>query len=81
MLVGPFDFTQKNTGVAANQFVPPSIWMQLAMICHRYGRVPLDLSFDPTTSTNTVSVCHNYHSVPWYHSSLAFSEVGRHSLS
>ena len=80
ILVGPFDFAPKATGTAANQFVPPTIWAQLATACHECGLVPPDLSFDPATCTNTVFICRNSHSVPWYHSSLVFSEVVRRSL-
>ena len=81
MLVGPFDSTQKAAGVAANQFVPPSIWVQLANACHKYGLVPLDLSVDLTMITNTVSICYNSHIIPWYHSSFTLGEVVRRSLS
>ena len=75
MLVGPFNLPPKVPGRAGNQLIDDKIWEQLSVACHHHGLVPPDLSFDPATCVNTVGICQDSRSVPWYQSSIMFSEA------
>ena len=75
ILVGPFQFVTKAPGVAPDQIVPDKHWEDLSAVCQKHGLVPPDLSFDPVTCINTISVCHNSSKLPWYHSSLSIMDA------
>ena len=77
LLVGPFDFVAKSPGTAGHQFIEFKQWENLSEACHQNGLVPPDLFIDPVTRTNTVFICQDTHSVPWYHSSMVLDAVIR----
>ena len=71
----PFNYLPKAHDYHVSQLVAKH-WSTLTSACHRNGVVSPKLSFEPIMATNTImAVDDTVSQVPWYYSSVTFSNV------
>ena len=74
--MSPFNYLPKSHDYPASQLAAKKGGSTLASSYHRNGVVPSKLSFDPIIATTNIIVVDDTESqVPWYYSSVSFSNV------